>query len=553
MALICAVTPAAADPAVDPAAPSSAESPASSATPQPQQQQQQQRSQEKAETPKAADAAPDLALAVTPLPDKVSVVEGQPFTVSVKITNKGSAEAKKITGSVSSVSGATFAAVAWSSGFDAPLAPNAVRELALTAKLTEPKADKGEMRIVVEVEGDATANDNTQLLTVPIIQPTTKGSVGGTVYTDKDNSGTVQEDEGFAGVTVTVTGPHGTEHKATTDAHGKFEVAGLPAGWYEVSTPKELQGGWVGGRTAVAVDGSDASKKLELRATRPLSDGLVASAKFNEGPYKPGDTANLTISLTNNGPNEVKNLVAVCDTESEVHLVGTEKPANWGDLATGGPGMTLKAGESRTLPVKGTVPDASLEQGVVFVYCEIRDQNSSTTVGNPWIFTLAKVPGKNGTASGKFFHDKSENKDEPGVASLPVSLLDPLDGKVIGSTTTNADGTFRFADLPAGWYIPVVKGPWKLKENKWLVVATGTFGDNQTFPLLRGPLRVDLNSKVPPDSPPATSDTTQNQTQNQNRTLANTGANVIGLTIGGAAVLLLGVAAVLFTRKRRRG
>ncbi|ALG07917.1 LPXTG cell wall anchor domain-containing protein [Kibdelosporangium phytohabitans] len=550
--LICGAAPALADPA----APASAESPAApQQSQQPQPEQQPQQPQQKAEPSKAADPAPDLALAVTPLPDKVSLVEGQSFTVSAKITNKGTAEAKGIKGAVESVSGATFEVRAWSDGLNAPLAPNTARDVVLTAKLTKPTADKGELRIVVQGDGDATANDNAQTLTVPIIQPTKTGAVGGVVYTDKDNSATFQDGEGFADVTVTVSGPRVPSREAKTDAKGKFEIAGLPAGWYEVSTPPQLAGGWVvAGKTAVAVDGSDAAKKLELRATRPLTDGLLVSAKFNEGPYKPGDTANLTVSLTNNGPSEAKNLVAICDIDAAVHLAGTEKPANWGELATDGPGVTLKAGEARTLQVKGTVPDAAIEQGVVFVYCELRDKNSSSTAGNPFIFTLAKVPGKNGTGSGTFFHDKNENDEldgEPGVGALPVTLLDPLNGNAIGSATTGADGTFRFADIPAGWYIPVLKGPWKLKKNEFLVVGTGEIGQDQLIPLLRGPLRADLDSGTPPTAPPASNDTADNQSQN--RTLASTGANVIGLTIGGVAALLLGVAAVLFTRKRRRG
>jgi LPXTG-motif cell wall-anchored protein len=315
-----------------------------------------------------------------------------------------------------------------------------------------------------------------------------------------------------------------------------------------------MPGGWVVAGQSVAVNGS---KHVQLRGTRPLSEGLAVTAKFDEGPYRAGDTATLTVSLTNNGPREAKNIVAICDIDREEHLVGTEKPANWGVLATGGDGVTLKAGEAVTLKVHGTVPQASLDHGVVFVRCEFRDKNSSAAGGNPFVFTLAKVPGRTGTGAGLFFHDKdldnNADKGEPGVGSLPVTLLDPLDGKEIGSTTTAADGRYRVAGLPAGWYIAVPRGPWTLKNNEFFVVKAGDKVDERDIALVPGPLRVDLGSLPKPPAPPDADSTPESRNESQNRTLANTGANVIGLTVGGVVVLLLGAGTVLATRRRRRG
>lgn len=492
-----------------------------------------------------------------------SFVEGQPITVPLTITNKGPAAATGITGTVTSKSGATFTAAnspEWDTLKRTPLAPKEVRPVTLTVSFTGAKAAKGEFEIAVKRDGETEPSARSRKsLTVGIVEPATKGKLGGLVYTDKNDSATFDEGEGFANVQVTVSGPRG-DHKATTDAHGRFEVGDLPAGWYTVSVPSPMPGGWLAAGQSVAVDGK--GQHVELRGIRPLSEGLVATVKFDGGPYKTGDTANLTITLTNNGSRVAKNIIATCEIDRPEHLEGTEKPANWGELASGGDGLTLKPGEAVTRKVHGTVPEKSRDHGVVSIVCEFRDKNSAAKEGNPFIFTLAKVPGANGVGTGLFFHDKDLNNqkaaEEPGVASLPVTLLDPLDGHVVASATSAKDGRYHFAGIPAGWYIPVPHGPWAFEKNEFLVVKAGAVED-RNLALVRGPLRADLGSVPKPATPPAegTQDSAQDedrsQDRSQNRSLANTGANVIGLTIVGAVVLLLGVGAVLVTRRRRRG
>nr|WP_157527425.1 SdrD B-like domain-containing protein [Kibdelosporangium sp. MJ126-NF4]CEL14806.1 hypothetical protein [Kibdelosporangium sp. MJ126-NF4] len=533
---------------------SSAESPSASATPQPQ------LPDKKIEQPKAERgqqltdpvAKPDLK--VTAAPVSGSHVEGESFVIALTIANNGQGVAKEAKGSVDTVSGAQFTALDWAD-LGAPLAPKATRPLLVTVRFAEATAAEGVLKVALELD-DATPADNTVEVKVTIVPPTTKGAVGGTVYTDKDGDKKLGAGEGAADVTVTVNGPRVKDRTAKTDANGQFKISDLPAGWYTVKLPPQLTGGWVTTETSVAVKNTADSEKLELRADRPLSEGLLASAKFNGGPYEVGDTAKLSISLTNNGSTHLTGLVVVCELEQVAHLRGTTDPANWDDLATNGPGMALKPGEARTLPVQGTVPESSKNEGVVYIYCDIRSKTGSQVTGNPSLFVLAKVPGRNGVGNGWFFNDENKNDkwtdDEPRVASLPVTLLDPLSGKVVASTTTGADGGYRFADIPAGWYIPVFDGPWKLKNNDFLVVsADEDRGKNELIPLLRGLHGNIGDANKPPLKPPASNSTTQNQSQN--RALANTGANVIGLTIGGVVVLLLGVGAVLFTRRRRRG
>ncbi|CAM3549971.1 SdrD B-like domain-containing protein [Kibdelosporangium persicum] len=255
--------------------------------------------------------------------------------------------------------------------------------------------------------------------------------------------------------------------------------------------------------------------------------------------------------MTNSGADEITGVVATCNrADNPVHLLGSQNFKRWGELAVLGQGTTVKAGETRTYTVDGLVPEGAIDQGVVFVHCDVGRKGDPNVEGFPRIFTLAKVPGKNGTGSGLFYHDKdNDNAVDEGehVRGLVVTLTDPLDGTKIASATTGADGGYRFENIPAGWYVPVFQGPWKMKFNEFVVVSADGFGDGWAIPVVPGPA-----GTAPVEAPRGPVVQAKKVSADQTQTLATTGANVIGLTIGGIAVLALGIGAVLFTRKRRR-
>jgi hypothetical protein len=69
----------------------------------------------------------------------------------------------------------------------------------------------------------------------------------------------------------------------------------------------------------------------------------------------------------------------------------------------------------------------------------------------PQLFNL------NGTVFFDANYNGSRNPDEIGIGAVPVTLLD-ASGSVHASTTTAADGAYRFTGLPAGSYTVVVGG-----------------------------------------------------------------------------------------------
>jgi hypothetical protein len=147
-------------------------------------------------------------------------------------------------------------------------------------------------------------------------------------------------------------------------------------------------------------------------------------------------------------------------------------------MGTGnGKGVTLKPGETKSLRVSGTVPAASIEHGVVYISCDFGPIDQQYLSGFPSLFVLAKVPGKSGTASGTFFHDKDDDwnvDDGEPIGGLEVTLID-VDGSRAATAKTEADGTIKFGPMPAGWYVPTFNGPWKLRDGGFIVVSTDQF------------------------------------------------------------------------------
>jgi LPXTG-motif cell wall-anchored protein len=184
---------------------------------------------------------------------------------------------------------------------------------------------------------------------------------------------------------------------------------------------------------------------------------------------------------------------------------------------------------------------------VVYIVCDFGPVDQQYIDGYPSVFVFASVPGRTSTASGTFYHDKDDNQiigDGEPIGGLEVVLTSAVDGSRVATAKTEADGTIKFGPMPAGWYIPIFNGPWKQREPSFVVVSTDSFWshgwEDRLVPGPAGQLP-DTKPNVPMPAKKV-----------ENKALAKTGADVTGLVIGGFAVLIVGVGAVLFTRKRRR-
>ncbi|CAM3550004.1 hypothetical protein KIPE111705_13725 [Kibdelosporangium persicum] len=223
-------------------------------------------------------------------------VEGEPLRVTLTIANMGPGEAKEVKAGFRSVSGAqfTFDDAQWGDlGTGVTLAPKETRELRVTGHFKEATGTGAQLEFSTTTVNDSDLADNKKVVSVPVVPPATKGSVAGTVYLDKYNNTIADAGEGAADVPVTINGPRVQDLTVRTDANGRFEAKDLPAGQYTVNAPRQLADGWLTQTATVVVNGERPNDNILIQAVRPLSAQLKATAKFNEGPYKPGDEATL--------------------------------------------------------------------------------------------------------------------------------------------------------------------------------------------------------------------------------------------------------------------
>jgi len=200
---------------------------------------------------------------------------------------------------------------------------------------------------------------------------------------------------------------------------------------------------------------------VPLRAVRPLAETVHANLALDRETYRAGDSALVTISLTNTGPRPVTGVFAACDGIGYGRDLDIT-PAGWGELAYGGPGATIQPGETRTFRVPGTVRDVSGSWGFLEEYCDFpRDEDFS---GSPRGEDTAKVTGRTGTSAGRIVTETGE-----GLPGQQVEATDVDTGSVV-TATTDADGRLTVTGS-AGRYRLSVPGPWVLSGDQPVYVV----------------------------------------------------------------------------------
>jgi LPXTG-motif cell wall-anchored protein len=507
--------------------------------------------QQQEEPPVQADPKSDLTVKVEY--DDHAYLVGQEVPLTITVENVGDADAKGVQGFAGVKSGSSFF-VGGLGDFTRPegatVPAKSSTVLHVNGQISEWKDGDSVVRFEFRNAADANSADNVVEKTFKVVSPTTTGTVGGFLYGDANDNGRYDTGEGLPDVKLTLR-TTGTSPPApaetTTDATGRFDIKDLPARAYSLDFAPRLPGNWVttGAAGPLLVDGSGKTAELRLRATRPLSDTLKVTAKFNEGPYKPGDEAHLTITLTNSGSKPLEHIVASCDRAGfgNKHLIGSDDPARWGDLTYKAGGASVGVGQTATFTVSGTVPDGAIDDGAVYIACDFGPVDQEFVEGYPGVFTLAKVPGKTGTFSAEFYQDLNDNStidDGELITGIEVGLVDPFDGSAVAKAKAGADGVVDFGTLPAGYYGLDFFKKWAVKEGRYIVVSADSPG-TWAIKVVPGPGDDDT---TPAGPIPAK--------QVQGLNLASTGASVVSPAIGGVALLLVGVGVVLFTRRRRR-
>lgn len=364
----------------------------------------------------------------------------------------------------------------------------------------------------------------------------TTGELSGVVFMDRNHN--KQQDPGEEAADVLVEANGGVPYdyfKTTTDANGRYSFKNVPSGDYWVGYT--LAGGWVvhqEGDLHIRVK-PGAPVQLTARAERPVTEALKATMVLDKSVYGIGEEAKITVTLSNRADYEVSGIQAACARTGDSNELGSWPMAEgWGDLRE--KGMTLAAGETRTIVVTERVPEGARWQNRVTVRCDF----------GPWAgwntdfvtaFDWAAVPGGLGSLAGPLAYDRNKNFEvDPGEAipNTKVWLMTDREyGAIVAETVSDAEGNVRFDGVPAGDYWSVVDGPWK---------SEGEYGGHHQIMADQLGRTGFFVVPGPGPTPPAGGDNSPQVQESGGGSstggaLAKTGASVLGL--GVVAVLLV--------------
>ncbi|MFL6127259.1 MAG: hypothetical protein ACJ73U_47510, partial [Actinophytocola sp.] len=345
----------------------------------------------------AAPAAAEPAgadLTVTVAYDKPAYYAYERITATVTVTNDGTAPATGVT--LWHESNGPFSSSQWSgldpAGGGSTIAPGERVELPPATVELGDVVDV--LRLDVEVrtpdpETDTTNNRASATATVTV--RTT--DLSGTVYRDIDGDKTFDPGEALAGILVEgYGGKPTTTFEVRTDDTGRFTARDVPEGTYALEPG--LPPGWFYDETALVQARVGAGDVL-VRGVAAIT-GLAASITFDKAVYAVGDTIHETVTLTNTGHTDLVGLTSRCNegaAPNELSGLG------WGDLVHDqGPGVTVRAGETRTFQFTDVVPPGGRLYGFITITCWF--STAYRYDDGPKVVTRAEVPGGRGSTGG---------------------------------------------------------------------------------------------------------------------------------------------------------
>ncbi|GAA3024720.1 carboxypeptidase-like regulatory domain-containing protein [Actinokineospora globicatena] len=351
----------------------------------------------------------------------------------------------------------------------------------------------------------------------------------------------------------------------TTDASGRFQFPNLPIQVYSISVDS-APGGWViANRYAqVEADGEGSAANLLMRGVRPLSDKLTASMRFTKDLYQVGDRAEIVVTLTNKGSQDITGVIAGCDRS------GGEGPelrdVDLGELEWSH-GVTVAAGQTRTFSITGSISDETVEWGGVAYDCDFGPNVLESPEGFPMASAVARVPAPNTDLALEFHQDLDDdwhNSDDELLPGIAIGLRDAITGEIVRKGSTGARGEITFSDIPAGPYRIEIYSDWTFADTFWRDFGTVFAGSCERcgaisvrlIPTPGNPVppTPDTNPVVPvvnPVTPTTPAPQARAAITTTDSTLADTGANVTTLTLFALLTLLAGATLTLTTRKRR--
>ena len=277
-------------------------------------------------------------------------------------------------------------------------------------------------------------------------------SINGTIYRDGDRDGRKGDTEGrYSGVTVQLLDASGNVvATTTTDKDGKYSFEHLPDGTYSVKVVKD-------GALADADQTGDPDNKLD-NASEPitLDEDNPTKGDVDFG-YVPNNTITGTVYRDDNRDKTIDG------DEPGLERVSVQLLDEHGDVV-----QTLDTAADGTYAFQhlpdGTYTVKVVRSSAIKDYDQTEDPDA-TVDNTSAVYTMGPghslqenvnfgyVPDY--SIAGRVYRDADKSGSytagEETFSGVTVDLLDK-DGNVVGTTTTDADGTYSFTKLPAGTY-----------------------------------------------------------------------------------------------------
>ncbi len=287
---------------------------------------------------------------------------------------------------------------------------------------------------------------------------TVKHRLSGKVYYDANESSSFDNGEDpFKDITVELVGADGSVVATTkTDADGNYSFTGLDAGTYTVKVTKA-------GELAELTQTEDpdgtkdnASGAIALNADNPVRENInfgyikkhaiSGTVYLDQNRDKMKDTGDIDLSgVTVNLLGKDGNVVATTTTDAN---------GNYSFTGLNDGTYTVQVDKTGSLADKEQTEDPSGK-------ADSRSQAITFTRTDPDVINVNFGYADDYSIHGLVYRDGDRNEThgatEKGYANQTVELRDK-DGKVVATTTTDANGAYSFEKLPAGDYtVKVVK------------------------------------------------------------------------------------------------
>ena len=287
---------------------------------------------------------------------------------------------------------------------------------------------------------------------------TVKHRLSGKVYYDANESSSFDNGEDpFKDITVELVGADGSVVATTkTDADGNYSFTGLDAGTYTVKVTKA-------GELAELTQTEDpdgtkdnASGAIALNADNPVRENInfgyikkhaiSGTVYLDQNRDKMKDTGDIDLSgVTVNLLGKDGNVVGTTTTD---------KDGNYSFTGLNDGTYTVQVDKTGSLADKEQTEDPSGK-------ADSRSQAITFTRTDPDVINVNFGYADDYSIHGLVYRDGDRNEThgatEKGYANQTVELRDK-DGKVVATTTTDANGAYSFEKLPAGDYtVKVVK------------------------------------------------------------------------------------------------